>query len=238
MTEDRYRDWDAAYVLGALPSDERLEYERHLETCAACREAVAELAGLPGILGRLPVEDAIALDAPAADPTVDPAGAAGSVRSPRSLQEVAHRVGRRRRRRRVLTGLVAAVAVVLAVVGGIAIGGRVAPTEQQAGVEHVMEPVTTPALLTADIRVAGKAWGTRFDWSCDYGEGGWRPGSTASYDLVVTRTNGTETTVATWSASGEYAKGLAATTGIPEAQIRSVDIRLHGRSTPLVETKL
>ncbi|NUU15630.1 anti-sigma factor family protein, partial [Curtobacterium pusillum] len=64
MTDDRYRDWDAAYVLGSLPTDERLEYERHLETCAACRAAVAELAGMPGLLGRLPAEDAVAIAEP------------------------------------------------------------------------------------------------------------------------------------------------------------------------------
>ena len=36
-TEDEYRDWDASYVLGALPADQRLEYEQHLSGCAACR---------------------------------------------------------------------------------------------------------------------------------------------------------------------------------------------------------
>jgi anti-sigma factor RsiW len=27
---DKYREWDAAYVLGSLSTDERREYERHL----------------------------------------------------------------------------------------------------------------------------------------------------------------------------------------------------------------
>ena len=63
-TEDEYRDWDASYVLGALPADQRLEYEQHLSGCAACRAAVAELAGLPGIVGRLSLEDALAITAP------------------------------------------------------------------------------------------------------------------------------------------------------------------------------
>ena len=39
----RYADWDSAYVLGALASAERREYEAHLETCEACRRSVAEL---------------------------------------------------------------------------------------------------------------------------------------------------------------------------------------------------
>ena len=44
---DPYREWDAAYVLGALSPRDRRAFEQHLATCAACREAVAELAGMP-----------------------------------------------------------------------------------------------------------------------------------------------------------------------------------------------
>src|SRR5438874_8480896 len=42
-----------SYVLGALAPAERSGYEQHIATCAECRNAVAELAGLPGLLGRL-----------------------------------------------------------------------------------------------------------------------------------------------------------------------------------------
>jgi anti-sigma factor RsiW len=42
-----------AYVLGALPPAERSAYERHIARCTSCREEVAQLAGLPGLLGRL-----------------------------------------------------------------------------------------------------------------------------------------------------------------------------------------
>ena len=44
---------DAAYVLGALSPAERLEFERHLGRCDDCTRAVRELAGLPGLLGRV-----------------------------------------------------------------------------------------------------------------------------------------------------------------------------------------
>ena len=47
-TTDRFRDWDAAYVLGALDSEDRRAYERHLAKCPSCSKALAELAGLPG----------------------------------------------------------------------------------------------------------------------------------------------------------------------------------------------
>ena len=54
---DRYLTWDAAYVLGSLSSAERREFETHLETCARCRAAVAELSGVPALLAKLDFED-------------------------------------------------------------------------------------------------------------------------------------------------------------------------------------
>jgi anti-sigma factor RsiW len=47
-----------AYVLGALVPAEREAFERHLAECAICRDEVADLAVLPGLLGRLDFETA------------------------------------------------------------------------------------------------------------------------------------------------------------------------------------
>jgi Putative zinc-finger len=47
-----------AYVLGALVPAERDAFEKHLGECAICREEVAELAVLPGLLGRIDFETA------------------------------------------------------------------------------------------------------------------------------------------------------------------------------------
>jgi hypothetical protein len=54
-----------AYVLGALAPADRASYERHLATCAECRDEVADLAVLPGLLSRLDAETAVALAQPA-----------------------------------------------------------------------------------------------------------------------------------------------------------------------------
>ncbi len=62
-----FADWDAAYVLGALSSAERRDFERHLHSCPRCTEAVSELAGIPGLLARVDPDDVAALlavDAP------------------------------------------------------------------------------------------------------------------------------------------------------------------------------
>ncbi len=60
--DDRYATWDAPYVLGSLSDDERREYEAHLQTCPRCRAAVAELSGIPALLGKLDAADVAALD--------------------------------------------------------------------------------------------------------------------------------------------------------------------------------
>lgn len=46
MTHERWDDVVAPYVLGALPEDERADFERHLEECEVCR-AEAELLRVP-----------------------------------------------------------------------------------------------------------------------------------------------------------------------------------------------
>lgn len=58
---DPYAAWDAAYVLGALPVQQRHAYEEHLAECADCRAAVGDLAGMPGLLAQLPAAEANAL---------------------------------------------------------------------------------------------------------------------------------------------------------------------------------
>jgi hypothetical protein len=50
---DKYAQWDAAYVLGALSEMDRREFEAHLSECPECRDAVAELSDLPGLLSLL-----------------------------------------------------------------------------------------------------------------------------------------------------------------------------------------
>ena len=56
---DRWADTAGAYVLGALPEDERTGFEAHVTTCEACRSEVGELAG---------AADALPVSAPAVLP--------------------------------------------------------------------------------------------------------------------------------------------------------------------------
>ncbi|WP_431277301.1 anti-sigma factor family protein [Leifsonia poae] len=78
-THDEFATWDGAYLLGALSPADRRAYEEHLRTCETCSAAVSELAGLPGILGRVSEADAFALLE--ADQTPNTAGAGETSRA-------------------------------------------------------------------------------------------------------------------------------------------------------------
>lgn len=51
-----------AYLFGSLDLKERSAFEKHLRTCDACQAEMLRLAPLPGLLGRLSLEEAENLD--------------------------------------------------------------------------------------------------------------------------------------------------------------------------------
>jgi hypothetical protein len=228
---DRFHDWDAAYVLGALDADDRRAYERHLARCAECSAAVAELAGLPGILGKLSSADAQALLG-----EEDLLGGVDEhlrdgLHTPGLVQRLAVSAGRRRRRIR-LSVLGAAVAVVAL----ITTGGILYSVNQPPSVATVAMAPLHQHVISARMSVTSKAWGTRFDWSCSYHDDVWS--TPASYDLIVTTKSGVQTKVATWTSTGPHAAGLSASSDIAFGDIRSVEIRLTGSTTTLLRETL
>jgi hypothetical protein len=256
--DDPYRNWDAAYVFGMLTSDERRAFERHLAECPTCTTAVAELAGLPGILAALSPDEAFALLDAGVSEDADAKASAdahllGSNHQPELVQSLARSVRRRRSRvRSGIAALVVGVGAVLAVTGvligvglgtpgaspaPLAEGTSTSSPEVGIGVVQAMSQVE-PGRLDADLAITEKGWGTRFDWTCSYSDE-WGPSSTpTTYDLVVTDASGAETSVASWSVTGDKAGNLSASTSIPTTTIRSVDIRVAGSSQPLVRSTL
>ena len=233
-TTDRFRDWDAAYVLGSLDSEDRRLFEHHLAKCPSCSAAVAEFAGLPGILSKLSAEDAIALLA--ADDVamgVDDHLREG-VHTPGLVQRLA--VAASRRRRRIRYGMLGAAVAVVAL---ITVGGVVYTAGQTPVTAAVaMAPIQHQHVVTATLSVTRKAWGTRFDWSCNYPSSTGIYGSPVSYDLVVVQKSGARSVVATWSSAGPHAAGLSASSKIAYGEISSVEIRLTGSSTTLLREDL
>ncbi|WP_052848180.1 anti-sigma factor family protein [Streptomyces avicenniae] len=217
-----FADWDAAYVLGALTPEDRHAYEAHLEECPLCRDAVGELAAMPGLLAR--TRPAPATDAEAEADTGSPPD---DLVDRMLVRDTRWRAGRRRVRVRVAAGALAA-AVALAVLAGVpsVLGTRDAPSD---AVSVALEPTgATP--MTVDVRLDPVAWGTRLSVECGYPEGtAWSgPGGPWSYALVVTDADGATTQVATWQAVAGRTITLDAATAVPVEDIASLSVVTAG----------
>ncbi len=230
---DEIHDWDGAYVLGALEPAERRRYEEHLAACSACSSAVREFAGVPGILGRLDPEEALALRG-----LSDDGARIDDVHVPGRAAGVARRIRARRRRIRWTAAVVLVAVLAVGSIGGWALVRAVQPSPQRAVAARTLEPVGA-SNLSADLTVTSLGWGTRFDWSCGYRASGSTSGDRyppTSYSLVVHTDSGSSSTVATWRSDAGEAEGLVAASAIPADTIRSIDIRVTGSATPLAST--
>ncbi|HYI31941.1 MAG TPA: zf-HC2 domain-containing protein [Glaciibacter sp.] len=241
---DRYREWDAAYVLGALSSDERREYEAHVAGCEECAAAVAELAGIPGLLAAV---DLAAVDlSPGMDSGRHLARPAPDL-LPRLLAAARHE---RQRTKKAMAGAlvgVAAVAAALALIlpaalgggsptGGTQVAGSPGPTAQPSEApgdffvdERVDMSQVVPSPLSADFRLAAESWGSRIETRCRYSSSDLRRPlynvGEQGYGLYVTDTSGQPTVVATWSAAPGSSVEAVGSTRLRRHEIARVDIR-------------
>ncbi|MEJ3403125.1 zf-HC2 domain-containing protein [Rathayibacter sp. YIM 133350] len=229
MTEsDRYVDWDAAYVLGALSPAERREFEVHLRTCPRCSAAVAELAGMPGLLAQVPEADARSLDQP------EPEGP-----SPAVLSGVLHVARRRRRVTRWLVGALGATAAASVAILVLALTGVLGDLSGGLGgggalrVELVAE---SAAPVSAEVRLIEHDWGTAVSVECRTKRAGGGPatppattggsyGDGGEYGLYLTDRSGRTTMVSSWRAAAGKDVRTNGSTEVPLAQIARLDIR-------------
>lgn len=215
---------DGVYVLGALAPAERLEFERHLRGCAECTRAVRELAGLPGLLGRV---DPGLLEAPPTDGPVPETLLPGLVRQ----------VTRARRRRTLAAAGVAAAAAAL-LTGGVmsltGVGGQdgpgPTPTSTVAPTTAARPMTMTPVgdvPVRASIVLEQVGWGTHLTLECTY-----EPGSAdelppaVDYLLVVRTRDGQTEQVGSWRAEAGTTLRLDAATAAEPDDLASVEVRL------------
>jgi anti-sigma-K factor RskA len=144
----------AAYLLGALLPAERERFERHLETCAACRSELAELRA-PALLG-----------ARATPPFVVPYGLEG--RTFAAIEREAAGIERMpivrppawRRRRRLLAAAAVAAVTALAFVGVTRFSGGAGTVELETALSS---PTGGPERATVEVRKTGIGRVIRFD---------------------------------------------------------------------------
>lgn len=229
---DPYREWDAAYLLGALSPDERREYEAHLSGCARCSAEVASLAGLSGILAVVSPDKAMQLSAPAPS---EPG-------PPDLMPRLAAKVDRlrRRARRRTVALVAVAAAVAAAVVWVIPDIGNDEP--EVAGRDVSMVRVGPARPLRASAHLVSEPWGTKIEASCSYDLVQPSPGGSAQrsfeYAMYVTGRTGTPVKVATWMAIPGATATAYGTVTMPMDQISKVDIRSVRTGTVLLQAVL
>ncbi|HWM72189.1 MAG TPA: zf-HC2 domain-containing protein [Nocardioides sp.] len=205
---------DAVYVLGSLSAAERAEYERHLPGCEECSRAVRELAGLPGLLSKVPLE------------VVEPPGEHEP--APETLLPAVVSEARRslRRRRSAIVAIVAAAAAIVVVgVTGVVVAGLdddgdappvAAPSASESIAPAVQMESLGPGWVTGWVSLTERKWGTRIDLTCTYNTGDgyadW-----PSYAMLVRSTDGQVEQVGTWRAEpGREMHVTLATSSAPE----------------------
>ena len=235
MTSDheRYAEWDGAYVLDALPSAEREEFERHLAVCAECRRAVAELLPLPGLLRRVDDADRESLLA-GTPPAAPPADLERRLLAAARAESPHAEPWWRRTRVRIAVGLAAAAAVAVAVVVPLALRDEPAP----APTASVTLDQTVASPLSATVDLTSTAWGTRIDMSCTYEEWAGSSEERRAYGLFVVDHDGGEHLVSTWLAGPGETVHTTGSIDLGVHELSTVEVRAADGKTVLLSADL
>jgi anti-sigma factor RsiW len=216
----RYTMWDAAYVLGSLSAADRREFETHMANCPQCREAVAELSGVPALLSQLDREVVAAInesEAAAGTPMATPK------MPPELLPSLLAAVRFRRRRSRVTTWAASAAAAAVLGIGvlvGVENQSSTAPQQVTASAEPMAQVGTN--LLASTVSVSSQHWGTFINLKCVC-----LAPLNAHHDtlaMVVVGRDGTQTRLATWVAEPGHTATPAGSISTPVNQIAAVQI--------------
>lgn len=208
-----------AYVLGALSPAERSAYEQHLAACPPCRDAVASIAVLPGLLARLAPFEA-----------QQPMTAAD--RLPRLTKAVVTQRKRDRIKRRVLVGA-AASAVCLAMLGGYVVGILREPAGSITYSTPPMSSMSTlipGALVTAEVGFIELPRGVEVVMHCYYPDYSDR---SYTFRLVAFGSDGSSEQLGSWIAGPGDHVTISGSSRFRLADL--VRVELHARDgTPVL----
>jgi anti-sigma factor RsiW len=214
MEDDhRHAMWDAAYVLGSLSAADRREFELHMANCPDCRQAVAELSGVPALLSQLDREDVAAMEESGPPPEI----------SPELLPTLLATVRFRRRRTRLTTWVASAAAAVVLGIGvlvGVQTHSSTAPQQVTASAQPMAQVGTH--LLDSTVSLTSQHWGTFINLKCVC-----LAPLNAHHDtlaMVVVGRDGSQTRLATWVAEPGHTATPAGSISTPVDQIAAVQI--------------
>ena len=212
---DHFRDLTAAYVVGALESDERDELEVHLRECERCRQDVVAFAPLPALLGRV---DPAQLDQASLLASGDAVVAA--------VRADVDRVHRSRGRWRRGAGVAAAAAVVLL---ALAIGNGLDDdtSERRAG-GVALQVEANASGVAAEVIADERAWGTYVHISAED-----LPDRDA-YALWVVDTEGRWERAGSWAPTPDGAADLGGSSQLTLAEIDRIVITSVDRDDELL----
>jgi hypothetical protein len=206
-----------AYVLGALDPVERAEIDAHLSGCSPCREELAQLAAMPGLLARVRVEDVL-------EPLPSP--------SPAMAERLIGRLrAARRARRRRFAMAASAFALAAMSAGAVVIAtqdtGGGSPASEAAAVSG-SNPKTGVA---ARIGLRPAAWGTAIRVRLR----GVPPGTHCR--LIAVSRGGRREVAGTWRATYDGTADVQAATAIPKNELASFAVVTAG-GRPLVSAQV
>jgi anti-sigma-K factor RskA len=207
---DPHRYDDAAYVLGALSPDERLEFEVHLLTCPDCAARVSEIETLPALLADIDPAEVFGDDEPLPDTL---------------LPSLLRAADRRRRRQRYTLGALAGLAAACVITLVVALWPSSSPSTTPPARKFVAvasSPVQASATLTA------KSWGTAINVHCQYLA---EVSRTWRYDLIAYDRRGTAHRLGDWRLPPDTNINYQAGTSLTPAQISSLEITLPNGTT-------
>ena len=212
MTDGHTHD-AGPYVLGALPPEDRRDFEAHLVTCADCRAEVQEFAGLPGLLSRLPADDVTDV----LEGTAEPAAPVSVL--PALLRRAG--VERRSRRRRVaLAGVAAAAAVAAGSAALTATLDRPTVATRTEAVAFTRSATDIPA--SAEATLTDVPEGTRIAMTCRY-EGA-LDGRDREYVLSVIPKDGPSRRLGSWPVLSAADYQLVVVAPMPKDRIAELEV--------------
>jgi hypothetical protein len=230
---DKFAQWDAAYVLGALSPAERREFEEHLANCPSCRAAVSELAALPGLLAQLPPDDAAMVslvDQTVAESAETPAlsGVQTDVIEqgppPSLLPKMIKKA--RTRRRRIAAAVAGIAAAVLLVIGGVAVAAGLLPLRPDDPQRVAFSQVVPSAMIAVADVIPGQD-GTEIKVECQYGEVNEpTPGAGhETYSIFVVDRSGNASEIKEWPATPNKLMRPSGTTPLRVSEVADLEIR-------------